>query len=327
MTVILCSENAQPTSTISSMAVIRLEPQTCWGVVGQNFMVNINISNVVDLYGWEFKLGWNATILDAVQVLEGPFLKNGGNTYFTFKINNTLGYMIVDCTLLGDVSGVSGSGVLTSAIFYVKTFGECPLDLYDTILVNSTEQSIEHIAIDGYYYTSVHDVAIIGLVASSTQVNVTVENQGTHTETFNVSAYYTRLADPLIGTQTITLTKGENATLTFTWTPPFSGRYEIRAEASMVPGETDLIDNVRTIIIQVEYSASNFRGQTANSFSLNGFYIIAGVFLMLSAIIVPKAFQNSKRMQSYISPSVLKPKSFDDANYWQALMIRQLRIL
>ena len=113
------------------------------------------------------------------------------------------------------------------------------------------EESIPHKAIDGYYYTSVHDVAVIDVKTSKSSINVTVENQGTHTETFNVSVYYTHLIDPLIGTQTVTLKHGANTTLTFAWSPPTYGRYEILAEASTVPGEVDTDDNTYTIIIYI----------------------------------------------------------------------------
>ena len=241
------------TVNVGSSTTIYVDPYESHGTVGQNFTINICISDVIDLYGWEFRLGWNSTILEAVGVFEGQFLKTGGDTFFTYKVNNTLGYMIVDCTLLGDVPGVSGDGVLATVKFYVESVGECLLDLYDTILINSAEQAIEHTEADGYYSTSMHDVAIIGLTASSTEVNVTVENQGIYTETFNVSVYYyyTQLFDPLIGTQTITLEAGASSTLSFNWTPPIYGRYEIRAEASTVPGEVDTVDNVQTITIFV----------------------------------------------------------------------------
>jgi len=245
------------TVNVGSSTIIYVDPYESHGIVGQNFTINICISDVVDLYGWEFRLGWNSTILEAVGVFEGQFLKTGGDTFFTYKVNNTLGYMIVDCTLLGDVPGVSGDGVLATVKFYVESVGECLLDLYDTILINSAEQAIEHAEADGYYSTSMHDVAIIGLTASSTEVNVTVENQGTYTETFNVSVYYTRLFDPLIGTQTITLEAGASSTLSFNWTPPTYGRYEIRAEASTVPGEVDTVDNVQTITIFINCEALN----------------------------------------------------------------------
>jgi len=245
----------------SSTATIYVSPETTVGTPGQNFTVNIKISDVVDLYGWEFRLGWNATLLEALNVTEGPFLKQGGETFFCSKINNTAGYMIVDCTLLGNVPGVSGNGTLAIVEFYVETFGECTLDLYDTILVSSVEQSIEHTVIDGYYYTVVRDVAVVDLAASATTVNVTVKNNGNYyTETFDVSVWYTLLTDPLIGTETITLEPGANATLVFTWTPPTYGRYEIRSEASEVPNEADIINNVRVITVYIGSGSSGGSG-------------------------------------------------------------------
>jgi hypothetical protein len=325
LVILICSKNITAINTSSSTATIYVDPQESIGIIGQNFTISIYISNVVDLYGWEFKLGWNATILDSVEVSEGSFLKSGGSTFFTYKTNNTLGYMIVDCTLLGQVPGVSGSGVLAAIKFHVKSIGECILDLYDTILVNSVEQAIEHISIDGYYYTSVHDIAITNLTASSTEVNVTIENQGTHTETFNVSAYYTRLSDPLIGTQTVTLTKGATTTLTFTWNPPSPGRYEIRAEATTVPEETDTADNIYKIIIQAGYSTSNLTSQTANS--INGFHIALSIFVLTLAIMLPKALKNANRTQNYILPNGSNPKETSEMNIWQHLTLKQLNSL
>jgi len=325
LVILICSKNITAINTSSSTATIYVDPQENIGMIGQNFTISIRISNVADLYGWEFKLGWNATILDSVEVSEGSFLKSGGSTFFTYKINNTLGYMIVDCTLLGQVPGVSGSGVLATIKFYVENVGECPLDLYDTILVNPAEQTIEHTDIDGYYYTSVHDVAIIDLTASSTEVNVTVENQGTHSETFNVSTYYTRLSDPLIGTQTVTLAKGATTTLTFTWNPPSPGQYEIRAEATTVPGETDVADNIYIIVIHTGYTASNPRSQTGNS--INGFYIAVSIFLLISATILPRPLHENKRIDDHELPNIFNSEDPVGMNIWQYLTIKQLNSL
>jgi len=235
----------------STSALVYVDPEVSVGAVGQNFTININISNVTDLYGWEFKLGWNTTILDVVEVYEGPFLKNVGDTFFTYKVNSTAGYIIADCTFLGMVQGASGDGTLATVKFYVKSKGDSVLDLFDTILIDSNEQTIPHSAIDGYYHTSMHDISIIRLEASKTTVNVTVQNNGAYTETFNVSVYYTLMTDPLIGTQTITLEPDTNATLTFTWKPPQSGRYEIRAEAGPVIGEINTQDNISKIHIYI----------------------------------------------------------------------------
>jgi hypothetical protein len=238
----------------SSSTLVYVDPEVSIGAVGQNFTININISNVTGLYGWEFKLGWNTTILDVVEVYEGPFLKNVADTFFTYKVNSTAGYIIADCTLLGMVSGASGDGTLATVKFYVKSKGDSVLDLFDTILIDPNEQIIPHSAIDGYYYTSMHDISIISLAASKTTVNVTVKNNGAYTETFNVSVYYTLVIDPLIGTQTITLEPDTNVTLTFTWNPPQSGLYEIQAEAGPVTAEINTQDNTSKIQIYISLS-------------------------------------------------------------------------
>ena len=234
-----------------NVAAIFIYPETSEGNVGENFTIEVKVSNVTDLYGYEFHLRWNSTLLDCVEVSEGPFLKSGGSTFFTYKINNTKGSIVVDCTLIGNVQGVDGTGTLATVKFYIETIGECPLDLYDTILINSIEESIVHSAIDGYFYTLVRDIAIINLAASNSYVNVTVENQGTQTETFNLSTYYTRLTDPLIGTKTVTLEPKTTLTLTFIWDPSDYGRYEILAKTDILTGEVDVEDNTSTIVIYI----------------------------------------------------------------------------
>ncbi len=95
-----------------------------------------------------------------------------------------------------------------------------------------------------------HDVAITNVEPSKTSigkgyimtVNVTVENQGDYTETFNVTAY----ADSLpIGMQTLTLTSKSSTQTTFNWnTSSFAqNSYIIKATAETVEEETDTVDN------------------------------------------------------------------------------------
>ena len=148
--------------TDQDVAAIFIYPETSEGSVGEKFTIEVKVSDVIDLYGYEFHLRWNSTLLDCVEVNEGPFLKSGGSTFFTYKINSTEGCMVVDCTLLGDVQGVSGNGTLTTIKFYIKKTGECLLDLYDTILLNSAEQAIEHSTTDGYFYAITHNGGNIG---------------------------------------------------------------------------------------------------------------------------------------------------------------------
>jgi len=144
--------NPPLTDITQTGTTIYVSPAVVNSSVGEYFLIYINVSDVVDLYGWEFKLGWNSSLLEVVSVEEGDFLKSGGDTFFTEKINNTAGYVYLACTLLGNVPGVSGNGGLAIIKFYVKAPGECLLDLYDTKLGDSLAQPILHTANDGYGY-------------------------------------------------------------------------------------------------------------------------------------------------------------------------------
>jgi hypothetical protein len=131
-------------ATSSSLTTVYVYPSTSTVTIGQYFTIEVRISDVIDLYGWEFKLGWNSNLLDAVDVVEGPFLKQGGSTFFNKTIDNSAGYILAYCTLLYDVPGVNGSGTLATVEFYAEMGGTSPLDLYDTELVDSFDQLIDH---------------------------------------------------------------------------------------------------------------------------------------------------------------------------------------
>ncbi len=138
----------------SPQTTVYVAPSTMTVTAGQTFSVNVETSDVVDLYGWEFTLKWNPTFLDVLNVTEGEFLKSGGDTFFWPIMNNTEGYILADCTLTGNISGVNGSGTLAIVEFKVEGAGESILDLYDTKLVNSLEQPMDHTSNDGYVTTS-----------------------------------------------------------------------------------------------------------------------------------------------------------------------------
>lgn len=124
------------------VAVVFVDPQNSSAAVEQDFTVDINVSNVTDLFGWEFKLGWNSTILQLKNVTEGSFLRNTGATFFTYNLNSTGPHMVVDCTRLVDLPEASGSGTLSTVTFHVQQPGSCDLDLYNAVLINSFEESM-----------------------------------------------------------------------------------------------------------------------------------------------------------------------------------------
>jgi len=128
---------------------VYVNPQTVNEAVGQNFIVDIAVSNVKDLYGWQLWLYWNTTVLDFVNATEGAFLKSRGETFFS---GSTAGNLTLYCALLGNVSGVDGSGILVTVEFHAKTVGNGPLHIYDTTLASfSSEEPITHNTRDGYF--------------------------------------------------------------------------------------------------------------------------------------------------------------------------------
>jgi len=97
----------------------------------------------------------------------------------------------------------------------------------------------------------IQDVTVTSTTSSKTvvrqgcnvSINITVENQGYYTETFNLTAYANTT---IITTLTnITLTSGNSTNITFTWNTtgvPY-GYYTITANATSVPGESETADN------------------------------------------------------------------------------------
>jgi parallel beta-helix repeat protein len=74
------------------------------------------------------------------------------------------------------------------------------------------------------------------------RINVTVTNQGSYTQTFNITAYANQTK---IETKTLTLTSQSTETLTFTWNTASvtKGFYTLNATADQMPGEIDTSDN------------------------------------------------------------------------------------
>ncbi|RLI40511.1 hypothetical protein DRO69_12795, partial [Candidatus Bathyarchaeota archaeon] len=245
-----------------SNTTIEVDPSTSTAEIGETFSIDIKITDVIDLYGWEFKLKWNKTILDPLNVIEGTFLKNNGDTYFINKINKTLGYMLVDCTLLGNIPGVSGTGILATVEFSVNGHGECSLDLYDTKLVSSLEEAIVHMTNDGSFITltpSFHDISVTNVKLSKNvvavggilRINITDENLGGYNETYDLTIQANKNItvggdEILIKTQTVeSLSAQSSSILTISWntTGVPRGNYTICGQANTVTDETNTTNN------------------------------------------------------------------------------------
>ena len=115
--------------------------------VGQTIEVNLTVSGVHDLWGWDISyLTFNSAVLNLTQVTEGPFLKSAGQTFF---ISTNDVPMVQQGTLPSVAEDfpenvtVSGSGTLATLTFHVLAAGTSPIkissaNLYDQYVANET---------------------------------------------------------------------------------------------------------------------------------------------------------------------------------------------
>jgi len=283
-----------------------------------NFDIYVTASDVVDLFLAEFLLRFNSSVLavvddPATSDIEG--VNSGDVAPYLEKIHvemldNTEGWVRVASGREVEVKeGLTGTVQLAKITFSVKAEGFSDLHLYGAPPVNDTQLvgltykygelenvDLEHTKVDGLFTTELfpHDVSVISVTASpdpvgaggSVSITVDVENQGTNTETFDVTVYYD---DTAIDTESVTdLATGASTTLEFTWdtTDVALGDYTIKANATVVEGEVDTSDNVGTCVVTVEEA-------TGLGISL---YLVAGLAIVgvVAAIVVVRRVRKPK---------------------------------
>jgi hypothetical protein len=243
--------------------IVQVNPSFSSPSVGDTLTINVTISGVTYLTGWQFLLYYKNAQLNCTSVTEGPFLKSAGGTFFYKQINNaynsTYGRLLLACSLLGS-TWVNGSGVLTTITFKALAKGNTPLHLDDVILTDQEmpPQPIPNTSVDGTVQVGVHAVAVTSIVTSKAgclpmpvvgrgyplTVNVTVQNEGTFSETLDISLYAnTNLAATSMVTN---LSPGIRITLVLSLnTTGFAyGNYNITAKVALANGETNTVSNV-----------------------------------------------------------------------------------
>ena len=240
---------------------------------GTNFTVSIftNYYNETeDVWGWEFTLTYNPTVLEGIEITNGDLIttaKDPSALFLPGTFDNEAGKLsltVANFSYTGTPLPVtSGPGTLATVTFKVVDRGESNITLgSETKLIGVTEEGagdkyhiIDYTMPDqirnGFFDNTVHDIAVTSVTASPdtvkmgepVSINVTVTNEGSFSETFNVTAYYDSTA---IGTQPVVdlVALGE-ATLPFTWdtTGVTPGNYTISAYATPVLDEGDTKDN------------------------------------------------------------------------------------
>jgi len=229
--------------------VISVYPRTNTPSVDDNFTISVVISNVVDLQGYEFKLGYDTRVVTATEIAVGDFFSD----FWLLKkeIDQTKKRMWLAVHLpLGSQYGVSGSGTLATINFKAKSTGSCTLNFSDTKLVSFGE-AIRHEVEDGYFEFKIrqHDLTVFTDTPNhlepgdSSLLNVTVANIGLFDET---KVQLQLLIDDTVGDSVIipSLQVGTSHTLNYFWTPTVEAKYNVTAYVTPVSGEDYISNNV-----------------------------------------------------------------------------------
>ena len=98
--------------------------------IGDTFILDIRAENVFDLAGWQFDIAFDPSILEAIDVSEGDFLKMGSTTLFqSGTIDNASGKITGLSAARLAAQGVTGTGTLLQVRFKAKSSGETELAL------------------------------------------------------------------------------------------------------------------------------------------------------------------------------------------------------
>jgi len=124
-------------------AVISLSPSSTSVKVNDTFAVNVMISGVTDLFGYEFKISYVNTFMTLQSITKGSFFPNINMNVYKSQINGTGGYVWYAIALIAPEAGKNGDGTLVTLTFKaVSTVTNSPLTFTLLYLSNSTAQPI-----------------------------------------------------------------------------------------------------------------------------------------------------------------------------------------
>jgi hypothetical protein len=264
--------------------IILIDPETTNAYLGQQVSVDIDLSFASHLYGFEFWLSFNNSVLNATSIEYKGYLNEPTREWYRL-IDNSGGYLTLAMSSQNPATGKTGGSPppLATVRFQAIGIGVSQLHLYKTILSDDRAISINHETIDGIVHVatppdlSVEEVVVddrgCAIYANDTYsdaspyyypVNVRVKNTGTtDCANFHVKLEVYWINGSLIeNTQELlvmNLTAGTSTTINFTslFHPTHTGYYRLTATVDSRDEvfETDetnnlsQIDNIRVTII------------------------------------------------------------------------------
>ncbi|MGD8505767.1 MAG: cohesin domain-containing protein [Candidatus Bathyarchaeota archaeon] len=123
LTALLITLNVK-SATAPSVPVVSVDPKVNSGLTGTSITVNVNVTNVVNLYSYDVNMTFNPAFLNCTSVTEGPFLGTAGMTWWMEpEIRNDKGYILFGNSLFWMMPppppGAGGNGTLATITFDV----------------------------------------------------------------------------------------------------------------------------------------------------------------------------------------------------------------
>ena len=131
-------------------AMVTVSPGVSNVNVGDEISVDVAVSEVTNLFGFQFDVGYDENILEFQQVEEGTFLnQNGEGNSFCIDYEATPGLIKrIACVKLGG-QGIDGEGVLETLKFKAIGAGESKISLIDMNLADPSAEKIDVTTTDG----------------------------------------------------------------------------------------------------------------------------------------------------------------------------------
>lgn len=245
---------------VKPLPTVRVNPSKIQILEGdQTFTVEIDIDNVEGLFEFTIKISWNTTLITylnhtvTVPVESYPEgIMHSPLDILVDELNQTFGTYMIHAKSGYSAEPFDGSGTVFKMRFKPMATGTCIFNITHSELLDKYERPIDHKSYSGTVEIGegIHDAAVTQVSIEKAQicqgivveVNVTVENQGSYNEIFNVTTYVNAT---LLNRTILPISYYSQATISFMWnTTCFPvGNYTLYANVSMLIGETDTLDN------------------------------------------------------------------------------------
>jgi len=151
--------------------VMRINPTNIDASLQQNYTVNVEVTYVNDLYGWEFQLDYNPAVLDLTSVSVVPGGLNEPINIFYSLVDEANGHLWwAASTTFPTTTGISyNQHAIFEMHFQTIGTGVSNLDLYETHLSDNHANPIPHTTMNG-------SITVLGGYPDLLITNVTILN-------------------------------------------------------------------------------------------------------------------------------------------------------